>query len=449
MGWTLLIWLLSAALLVALMTQRHWDQHLPQGLVRLRALVRGLPLPWLLLGYPLTVLRMVATWRRLATTAGLAVVRRPRYAVIGDQAVRGMSLRPIPARLGLPLPTSTGLRVRISLHPGQTPGEFIGAADAFAHAWHVYAVRVTSPNRGTVLVTVTAKDPLAHSAVDAWPPKPARLLAADVGRCDEGGPWEIDFRAVPHWLVTGATQSGKSTLMAALVCQLAPQPVALVGIDCKGGLELSLFEPRLTALADSRTAAVGLLDGLVSETESRMAACRRAGVRSIWELGEDRRPVPIVVLVDELAELYLHDGSRAGKQESEACSASLLRIAQLGAALGVHLVVSGQRVGSELGRLVTALRAQLGGRICHRVTDNASAEMTLGDLAPDAVTVARSIKEDEQGVAVTTNGAGWMRARSLYTTTEQARDIATLYTALTPALPGLGSPTLTKGGDDW
>ena len=56
----------------------------------------------------------------------------------------------------------------------------------------------------------------------------------------------MDLRLVPHWLITGATRSGKSTLLARLITQLAPQPVALVGIDCKGGMELGLFDRRLT-----------------------------------------------------------------------------------------------------------------------------------------------------------------------------------------------------------
>ncbi len=240
----LLVWLITLVFVGLVVTQRLWEPRLPGWWAWLAAWSWF----WPLLGYPLTVVRMRVTWRRLSNTAGLSVVKRPKFRVIGDQAMRGMALRPIPAWLGLPRPTRTGLTVRVRLHPGQTPAIFMAAADAIAHAWRVHAARVTSPRRGVVLVTVTARDPLAASA-GALSPRPVRLLTARVGRSEDGGPWILDLRREPHWLITGATQSGKSTLMASLVCELAPQAVALVGVDCKGGLELSLFQRRLTALA--------------------------------------------------------------------------------------------------------------------------------------------------------------------------------------------------------
>jgi S-DNA-T family DNA segregation ATPase FtsK/SpoIIIE len=49
----------------------------------------------------------------------------------------------------------------------------------------------------------------------------------------------IDFKAVPYYLIAGATQSGKSNLANAIIKSLAPQPVALVGFDLKGGVEFT------------------------------------------------------------------------------------------------------------------------------------------------------------------------------------------------------------------
>src|SRR5581483_10019836 len=147
-----------------------------------------------------------------------------------------------------------------------------------------------------------------------------------------------DFRLIPHWLIVGATRSGKSTLLNAVVAGLAPQPVALVGIDCKGGMELSLYAQRLSALATDRPQAVRLLAALVELTQDRMGLCRAHHVRNIWALPEGLRPVPVVVLVDEIAELFLI-ASRAEKDEAQGAATALIRLAQLGAALGVFLIV--------------------------------------------------------------------------------------------------------------
>jgi S-DNA-T family DNA segregation ATPase FtsK/SpoIIIE len=439
MPWSLVVGVASVALALVLITRRHFDDEVAEWWAR----VRVLPWRWWLLGYPVAVLRIAFTWRRLADNAGLSVNRRRQSRgglVVGDMVVAARSLRLLPPRLGLPCPTRQGLRVRVRLHPGQSPGPFLAAADAMAHAWRVHAVRVTSPRRGEVLVTALAGNPLAVAAV-AGGKRPAReLLSAQVGRFEDGGPWVVDLRRVPHWLVIGATRSGKSNWLAALVRELAPQAVALVGIDCKGGMELSLMAARLSALATNRTEAADLLLGLVAEAEHRMQVCRAAGVRSVWEMPVTARPVPVVCVVDELAELYLTDGTAQSKRAAVECSTALLRLAQLGAALGLHLVVAGQRFGSELGPGVTALRAQLGGRICHAVNDGTTAEMALGDLAPDAVAVAQSITEDEQGVAVTTVGARWMLARSTLVTTEESRATAAKYAHMAPEFPAPGRP---------
>ncbi|MER7926982.1 FtsK/SpoIIIE domain-containing protein [Streptomyces sp. NPDC096057] len=401
---------------------------------------------WYLIGYPVTVCRVLATWRKAAVLNDLAVSRRPPRGLLGDLVVKGDPLRPIAPRISFPHATRMGLTVTVRLHAGQTPMTYMKAAEALVHAWRVHAVRVTSPERGLVLLTATAADPLQRPGLAT---APAELLSALIGVMESGGAWVMNLRLVPHWLIAGATRSGKSTLLARLITQLATQPVALVGIDCKGGMELGLFTRRLSALATCRREAVAVLSALVVDMQERMSVCRLAGVRSIWELPDKLRPVPVVVLVDEIAELYLSDGTREGKAEAEQCSTLLLRIGQLGAALGLHLVVAGQRVGSDLGPGVTALRAQLGGRICHRVNDPGTAEMTLGDLNKDAVAVAQTITAEERGVAVCTGpDGGWSRARSHLTPTEEAVSTARKYSGMTPELPAIDRALAALEGDD-
>ncbi|MFB7243039.1 FtsK/SpoIIIE domain-containing protein [Streptomyces populi] len=401
---------------------------------------------WYLIGYPATTCRVLLTWRKVALLNDLTVSHRPPRGLLGDLVVKGDPLRPLTPRRSFPRANRLGLTVAVRLHAGQTPATYMKAADALVHAWKVHAVRVTSPERGLVLLTATASDPLERPGLAT---APAELLSALIGVLESGGAWVMNLRVVPHWLVVGATRSGKSTLLARLITQLATQRVALVGIDCKGGMELGLFAGRLSALATCRREAVAVLSALVVDMQDRMSACRTAGARSIWELPEKLRPIPVVVIVDEIAELYLSDGTREGKAEAEQCSTLLLRLAQLGAALGIHLVVAGQRVGSDLGPGVTALRAQLGGRICHRVNDPGTAEMTLGDLNKDAVAVAQSISAQERGVAVCTGpDGGWSRARSHLTSTDEAVSVTRKYAGMTPDLPGLAGALAALEGDD-
>lgn len=386
---------------------------------------------WVIVGYPLACLHVARTWRPLMAGCGLAVSRKAALVVVSGLVGKGAAPpQPRVPRRGTLHPTAQGFWFLVRLLPGQVPESFAKAAPAMAEDWQVHAVRVTAYKPGVVRIVASATDPLKEPRV----PKqsgPGRLLRVVVGALETGSQWVLDLRRVPHWLIVGATRSGKSTLINALVAGLAPQHVALVGIDCKGGMELSLYGPRLSALATNRAQAVKLLAALVDLTLDRMALCRAAHVRNIWGLAEKEQPVPVVVIVDEIAELFLI-ANRNEKDEAQAASTALIRLAQLGAALGVYLVVAGQRVGSDLGPGVTALRAQLGGRVCHRVADPGTAEMALGDLNPDALKAAQAITPEQAGTAVIASGDGWERARSHLISEAEAEATAAEYAHLTP-----------------
>ena len=227
-------------------------------------------------------------------------------------------------------------------------------------------------------------------------------------------------------------------MIHSMVSRLAPLPVALIGIDLKGGLELSVYQARLSGLATTRTEALRLFEALMAELMDRMDRCRVAGVRAVWDLPEP--PVPVVVVIDEVAELYLVS-AKVEQAERDQVAALLLRLAQLGAALDFHLIIGGQRFGSDLGPGATALRAQLPGRICMSVSDPETAVMVLGDLWPEAVAAAQMLTPEQRGLAITSDGAGsWMRARATLTSAEEAAETARTYTALTPVLRGITAP---------
>lgn len=116
------------------------------------------------------------------------------------------------------------------------------------------------------------------------------------------------------------------------------------------------------------------------------------------------------------------------------------RLAQLGRASGIYLEICGQRFGSELGKGITMLRAQLTGRTAHRVNDEASANMAFGDIAPDAVLAAIQIPTETPGIAVTGDSSGgWARIRAPHTSLRQAVNICNRHADRTPDLPALAA----------
>jgi hypothetical protein len=403
---------------------------------------------WYGVEFPVRAVLVYLSWGHVASGCGLSRRRRrwrlrfEGVPVLGSAArtastvfvqekrrLRRVEIERSP-RLGVMRPTPLGWRLGVRLHDGQHPDDYAKAAERLAHAWRVHAVRVTVAKPGKITLLATMRDPLVKVAV---PAAVGELLTVRVGRLENGELWVIDFRTVPHWLNAGATQSGKSNLANAVIMGLAPQPVALVGFDLKGGVEFTPYAPRLSALATTRAECLSLLDDLVELVTVRMAQCRSAGVRNIWKLPALARPVPVVVLVDEVAELFLM-ADRKEKDQIAKTGTALLRLAQLGRAFGVHLFVCGQRIGADLGPGVTALRSQLSGRVCHRVNDPETATMTLGDMDPAALDAARQIPANTPGVAVVAGDDGsWHRARSLLVTEEQAEQAARDHADLAPS----------------
>ena len=399
---------------------------------------------WYGVEFPARAVLVYLTWAHVASGCGLAR-RRRRWRLTLDAVPMVETARSVtvatyrrrwrrveverPPRLGVLRPNRLGWRVRVRLHDGQVPGDYERAAERIAHAWRVHSVRIVDVRPGVVTLWATLHDPLTEVRVT---PETGELLRVRPGKLENGADWVIDFRAVPHWLNAGATQSGKSNLANAIIKGLAPQPVALVGLDLKGGVEFTPYAPRLSALATTRTQCTALLADLVGELEHRMTICRGRGVRNIWHLPEGVRPMPIVVLVDEVAELFLM-ADRSEKDQVAKTGTALLRVAQLGRAFGVHLVVCGQRIGSDLGPGVTALRSQLSGRVCHRVNDPETATMTLGDLDPAALDAARTIPAQTPGVCIVAGqDGGWHRARSVYISEHEAEHAARTYAHLAP-----------------
>ncbi|MEU3305290.1 FtsK/SpoIIIE domain-containing protein [Streptomyces sp. NPDC006678] len=400
---------------------------------------------WSTVGLPVSVARVLASYSSTMDACGLTV-EPSRWRALAVKATTRRQVRPVPPRRGLIRPTSTGLRLRLRLAPGQEPADVAASAERLRHAWGVHAVYVRDVKPGVVELRLVGYDVLRKVRMprrtDAGP------FRVPVALREDATAFVRDYRAVPHELVLGATLSGKSMYLRNLLAGLAGQPVVLVGIDCKRGVELAPFAPRLSALATDPEQAADLLPVLVTEMEDRYDLIKaRQGIApgapaeeitsDVWGLPEDERPPPIVLFIDEVAELFLIATKKEEERRDEMVT-QLIRLAQLGRAAGIYLEVCGQRFGAELGKGATMLRAQLTGRVCHRVNDEASAKMALGDIAPEAVTAACAIAPELPGLAVVgdTSG-GWSRIRTPHLSLADAAATCRDAAHLAPDVPAL------------
>ncbi|HET6357605.1 FtsK/SpoIIIE domain-containing protein [Streptomyces sp.] len=401
---------------------------------------------WLGFGWLVMLTRIVVTFRSVMEACGLTE-QPSRWRIWVAAARNRQPSRMVPEVRRVRI-TRSGLVLRLKMQPGQEVQDFDAATERLRHSWRAHGVHVKALKPGFLEVRLIGYDVLRTVVM---PRKiPTELLRVPVALRADGSLHVRDFRTSAHELVIGATESGKSVYLRGLFKGLAPQRVALVGIDCKWGVELGPFARRLSALACTPDEASELLDALVEDMTSRYELIRSAQhldpasplesiTSDIWGLPEDIRPVPLVLFVDEVAELFL-TSSKADEKRRDHMVTQLIRLAQLGRAAGLYLEVCGQRFGSELGTGATALRAQLSGRVAHRVNDEASAKMALADISIRAVAAATSIAATRPGTAVVgLLTGGWARIRSPFTSLDDAVAACVEHEALTPDIPALAA----------
>ncbi len=210
-------------------------------------------------------------------------------------------------------------------------------------------------------------------------------LPVPLGLGSGGQPVFADLARMPHTLIAGSTGSGKSVCMNAIITGLlmsrSPAQVRMVMIDPKR-VELTPYTgiPHLyTQVIVEADRAVATLKALIAEMMGRFRILEKAGVKNIVSFNErssEKMPY-LVIMVDELADLML--------QAANEVERLLVRLAQLGRATGVHLVVATQRPSVDVvtglikanfpSRISFAVMSQIDSRT---VLDSPGGEKLLG-----------------------------------------------------------------------
>ncbi len=207
-----------------------------------------------------------------------------------------------------------------------------------------------------------------------------------LGRDVSGEPIFADISRMPHLLIAGATGSGKSVAIHALIASLlyknSPATLRFVLIDPKR-VELSAYEgiPHLVApvITDAKK-TVTVFRWAIAEMEKRYETLLKAGARDIQGYNTknktDHLPY-ILIIVDELADLMAQYGREV--------EGSIVRIAQMARATGIHLILSTQRPSVEVitglikANITSRVALQVASQVDSRtILDTAGAEKLLG-----------------------------------------------------------------------
>ena len=237
-------------------------------------------------------------------------------------------------------------------------------------------VGVEVPNKTTVPVPI--RDVIESEEFRTHTSKVAFAVGKDIsGKCVVG-----NIAKLPHLLIAGTTGSGKSvctnSLIISLLYRASPDEVRLIMVDPKM-VELSIYNgiPHLLipVVTDPKKAA-GALQWAVTEMMKRYRIFSERHVRDLKSYNKvveeaddpEVKPLPqIVVVIDELADLMLV----AAKEVEE----SICRVAQMGRAAGMHLIIATQRPSSDV--ITGLMKANIPSRIAFAVASSLESRIIL------------------------------------------------------------------------
>lgn len=277
-------------------------------------------------------------------------------------------------------------RYEVELDKGVRQSKLTSSADDIALSLGASGVRIAAvPDKISVMgievpnkavTTVSLREVIESNAFSRAKSKSSFAVGKDIGgNCIVG-----NIAKLPHMLIAGTTGSGKSVCMNSIIVSLlykaSPDDVKLIMVDPKM-VELGIYNgiPHLLipVVTDPKKAA-GSLQWAVTEMMRRYKAMSDMGVRdleaynSMVEADEGGNTLPqIVVIIDELADLMLV----AAKEVEE----SIVRIAQMGRAAGIHLIIATQRPSADV--ITGLMKANIPSRIAFTVSSAMESRIIL------------------------------------------------------------------------
>ncbi|MEJ8596225.1 DNA translocase FtsK [Helicobacter pylori] len=283
--------------------------------------------------------------------------------------------------------------------PNVKVSRILGLSDDLAMTLCAESIRIQAPIRGKDVVGIEIPNSqsqiiyLREILESELFQKSSSPLTLALGKDIVGNPFITDLKKLPHLLIAGTTGSGKSVGVNAMILSLLyknpPDQLKLVMIDPKM-VEFSIYADiphLLTPIITDPKKAIGALQSVAKEMERRYSLMSEYKVKTIDSYNEQ---VPnngveafpyLIVVIDELADLMMTGGKEA--------EFPIARIAQMGRASGLHLIVATQRPSVDVvtGLIKTNLPSRVSFRVGTKIdskvildTDGAQSLLGRGDM---------------------------------------------------------------------
>ncbi|MCQ2755926.1 DNA translocase FtsK [Helicobacter pylori] len=283
--------------------------------------------------------------------------------------------------------------------PNVKVSRILGLSDDLAMTLCAESIRIQAPIKGKDVVGIEIPNSqsqiiyLREILESELFQKSSSPLTLALGKDIVGNPFITDLKKLPHLLIAGTTGSGKSVGVNAMILSLLyknpPDQLKLVMIDPKM-VEFSIYADiphLLTPIITDPKKAIGALQSVAKEMERRYSLMSEHKVKTIDSYNEQAKNNGVeafpylIVVIDELADLMMTGGKEA--------EFPIARIAQMGRASGLHLIVATQRPSVDVvtGLIKTNLPSRVSFRVGTKIdskvildTDGAQSLLGRGDM---------------------------------------------------------------------